>query len=82
MFRELGLHSTTTRPRVRPRERWRDYVFLLAFEGLTTPPHTHTLEELEEVVAGEGEVWASMTWTQSSIRKRTNGWILTFHSEI
>lgn len=77
MFRELGLHSTTTRPRVRPRERWRDYVSLLAFKGLTTPPHTHTLEELEE-----GEVWASMTWTQSSIRKRTNGWILTFHSEI
>lgn len=42
VFRELGLHSTTTRPRVRPRERWRDYVSLLAFEGLTTPPHTHT----------------------------------------
>lgn len=36
MFRELGLHSTTTRPRVRPRERWRGYVSLLAFEGLTT----------------------------------------------
>lgn len=52
MFRELGLHSTTTRPRVRPRERWRDYVFLLAFEGLTTPPpHTHTRR------AGGGGGW-------------------------
>ncbi|KAK3541803.1 hypothetical protein QTP86_005516 [Hemibagrus guttatus] len=40
---------TGKRPRGRPRTRWRDYVFRLAWERLGVPP-----EELEEV-AGERE---------------------------
>ncbi|KAK3558236.1 hypothetical protein QTP86_013969 [Hemibagrus guttatus] len=45
---------TGKRPRGRPRTRWRDYVFRLAWEHLGIPP-----EELEEV-AREREVWASL----------------------
>ncbi|KAK3557745.1 hypothetical protein QTP86_000302 [Hemibagrus guttatus] len=45
---------TEKRPRGRPRTRWRDYVFRLAWERLGVPP-----EELEEV-AREREVWASL----------------------
>ncbi|KAK3536643.1 hypothetical protein QTP86_015444, partial [Hemibagrus guttatus] len=45
---------TGKRPRGRPRTRWRDYVFRLAWECLGVPP-----EELEEV-AREREVWASL----------------------
>ncbi|KAK3520218.1 hypothetical protein QTP70_019360 [Hemibagrus guttatus] len=45
---------TGKRPRGRPRTRWRDYVFRLAWERLGVPP-----EELEEV-AREREVWASL----------------------
>ncbi|KAK3517717.1 hypothetical protein QTP70_016386 [Hemibagrus guttatus] len=45
---------TGKRPRGRPRTRWRDYVFRLAWEHLVVPP-----EELEEV-AREREVWASL----------------------
>ncbi|KAK3538499.1 hypothetical protein QTP86_006187 [Hemibagrus guttatus] len=45
---------TRKRPRGRPRTRWRDYVFRLAWERLGVPP-----EELEEV-AREREVWASL----------------------
>ncbi|KAK3521039.1 hypothetical protein QTP86_018753 [Hemibagrus guttatus] len=45
---------TGKRPRRRPRTRWRDYVFRLAWERLGVPP-----EELEEV-AREREVWASL----------------------
>ncbi|KAK3542195.1 hypothetical protein QTP86_017365 [Hemibagrus guttatus] len=45
---------TGKRPRGRPRTRWRDYVFRLAWERLRVP-----LEELEEV-AREREVWASL----------------------
>ncbi|KAK3551381.1 hypothetical protein QTP70_016644 [Hemibagrus guttatus] len=45
---------TGKRPRGRPRTRWRDYVFRLAWERLGVPP-----EELEEV-AREKEVWASL----------------------
>ncbi|KAK3514313.1 hypothetical protein QTP70_013799 [Hemibagrus guttatus] len=45
---------TGKRPRGRPRTRWRDYVFQLAWERLGVPP-----EELEEV-SGEREVWASL----------------------
>ncbi|KAK3557834.1 hypothetical protein QTP86_003172 [Hemibagrus guttatus] len=45
---------TGKRPRGRPRTRWRDYVFRLAWERLGIPP-----EELEEV-AREREVWASL----------------------
>ncbi|KAK3516854.1 hypothetical protein QTP70_027075 [Hemibagrus guttatus] len=45
---------TGKRPRGRPKTRWRDYVFRLAWERLGVPP-----EELEEV-SGEREVWASL----------------------
>ncbi|KAK3524458.1 hypothetical protein QTP70_029309 [Hemibagrus guttatus] len=45
---------TGKRPRGRPRTRWRDYVFRLAWERLGVPP-----EELEEV-SGDREVWASL----------------------
>ncbi|KAK3533936.1 hypothetical protein QTP70_034935, partial [Hemibagrus guttatus] len=45
---------TGKRPQGRPRTRWRDYVFRLAWERLGVPP-----EELEEV-AREREVWASL----------------------
>ncbi|KAK3523553.1 hypothetical protein QTP70_002456 [Hemibagrus guttatus] len=45
---------TGKRSRGRPRTRWRDYVFRLAWERLGVPP-----EELEEV-AREMEVWASL----------------------
>ncbi|KAK3551056.1 hypothetical protein QTP70_011498 [Hemibagrus guttatus] len=45
---------TGKRPRGRPRTRWRNYVFRLAWECLGVPP-----EELEEV-AREREVWASL----------------------
>ncbi|KAK3543929.1 hypothetical protein QTP70_031842 [Hemibagrus guttatus] len=51
MFRAC---PTGKRPRGRPRTRWRDYVFRLAWERLGVPP-----EELEEV-AREREVWASL----------------------
>ncbi|KAK3540202.1 hypothetical protein QTP70_028393 [Hemibagrus guttatus] len=45
---------TGKRPWGRPRTRWRDYVFRLAWECLGVPP-----EELVEV-AREREVWASL----------------------
>ncbi|KAK3516271.1 hypothetical protein QTP70_007251 [Hemibagrus guttatus] len=45
---------TGKRRRGRPRTRWRDYVFRLAWERLGVPP-----EELEEV-ARERDVWASL----------------------
>ena len=45
---------TGKRPLVRPRTRWRDYVFRLTWECLGIPP-----EELNEV-AGEREVWGSL----------------------
>ncbi len=45
---------TGRRPRGRPRTRWRDYVYRLAWERLGVPP-----EELEEV-SREREVWASL----------------------
>ena len=45
---------TGRRPLGRPRTRWRDYVSLLAWEGLGIPP-----EELDKVT-GERKVWASL----------------------
>ncbi|KAK3518331.1 hypothetical protein QTP86_003614 [Hemibagrus guttatus] len=45
---------TGKRPWGRPRTRWRDYVYRLAWERLRIPP-----EDLEEV-SGEREVWASL----------------------
>ena len=48
MFRA---RPTGRRPPGRPRTRWRDYVFLLAWERLRIP-----LEELDEVT-GKREVW-------------------------
>ena len=45
---------TGRRPRGRPRTRWRDDVYRLAWERLGIPR-----EELDEV-AGEREVWASL----------------------
>ncbi|KAK3569761.1 hypothetical protein QTP86_004186 [Hemibagrus guttatus] len=46
---------TGKRPRGRPRTRWRDYVFRLAWERLGVPP-----EELEEVAREREESWNSM----------------------
>ncbi|KAK3518470.1 hypothetical protein QTP70_000905 [Hemibagrus guttatus] len=48
-------------PRGRPRTRWRDYVFQLAWECLRVPP-----EELEEV-AREREVTGSLCLSQASL---------------
>ena len=45
---------TGKRPRGRPRTRWRDYISLLAWEGLGIPQ-----EELESV-AGEKEAWRAL----------------------
>ncbi|KAK3546788.1 hypothetical protein QTP86_001940 [Hemibagrus guttatus] len=52
---------TGKRPRGRPRTRWRDYVFQLAWECLRVPP-----EELEEV-AREREVTGSLCLSQASL---------------
>ncbi|KAK3542618.1 hypothetical protein QTP86_031319, partial [Hemibagrus guttatus] len=68
---------TGKRPRGRPRTRWRDYVFRLAWERLGVPP-----EELEEV-SGEREVswhWKSLVeldqlWMPKCLRL---GWCITF----
>ncbi|KAK3536545.1 hypothetical protein QTP86_013744, partial [Hemibagrus guttatus] len=57
---------TGKRPRGRPRTRWRDYVFRLAWERLRVPP-----EELEEV-ARERERTTSRTYQTTSCKPASN----------
>ncbi|XP_061769787.1 uncharacterized protein LOC133560831 [Nerophis ophidion] len=65
---------TGRRPGGRPRTRWEDYVYRLAWEHLRIPR-----EELDKV-AGEREVWASLLRLlprdrTSDKRKKMDGWM-------
>ncbi|KAK3566641.1 hypothetical protein QTP86_001840 [Hemibagrus guttatus] len=66
---------TGKRPRGRPRTRWRDYVFRLAWERLGVPP-----EELEEV-ARERENQTTGEMTISSVSKSDGGFYHCKHPE-